>query len=258
MDKATFQNVIEGALLAAGEPLSLTRLQSLFDDHERPDTGEFEAALAAIDSDCSNRGYELKKTASGYRFQVRQNLSRWISRLWEEKPKKYTRALLETLALIAYRQPVTRGDIEQIRGVSVSSDTVRTLMEREWVRIVGHRDVPGRPALYATTRQFLDYFNLSSLDELPALGEIRDLDEINVTLDLGQNMGEDGGDVDEQATIGKTEPPLANVAEIPGHEVTARAITTRPGATRPALSLVASKPAPVDKPVQGGDAGTES
>jgi segregation and condensation protein B len=178
----------------------LQRLEELFEESERPERSELLAALAELEADCQERGYELKQTASGYRFQVRAELARWVGRLWEEKPKKYSRALLETLALIAYRQPITRGDIEQIRGVAVSSDLVRTLMEREWVRVVGHRDVPGRPALYATTRQFLDYFNLASLDQLPPLGEIRDLDEFNVTLDLGDSLGREaavgGGDAD--------------------------------------------------------------
>lgn len=187
MDNTTLKNIIEGALLAAGQPLGLQRLEELFDETERPERDELLAALGELAVDCAGRGYELKQTASGYRFQVRAELARWVGRLWEEKPKRYSRALLETLALIAYRQPITRGDIEQIRGVAVSSDLVRTLMEREWVRVVGHRDVPGRPALYATTRQFLDYFNLASLDQLPPLGEIRDLDEFNVALDLGAN-----------------------------------------------------------------------
>lgn len=130
---------------------------------------------------------KLKEVASGWRFQVRQELALWVGRLWEEKPPRYSRAILETLALIAYRQPITRGDIEEIRGVAVSTAIIKTLMERQWVRIVGHRDVPGRPALYATTRQFLDYFNLKSLDELPSLGEIRDIDKINAELDFGQD-----------------------------------------------------------------------
>lgn len=184
------KTIIEGALLAAGESLTLQRIEELFEEHNRPERDAIVAALSELEADCQERGYELRETASGYRFQVRQELARWVARLWEEKPKKYTRALLETLALIAYRQPITRGDIEQVRGVAVSSDLIRTLMEREWVRVVGHRDVPGRPALYATTRQFLDYFNLKSLDELPPLGELRDLDEFNAALDFGVDSTE--------------------------------------------------------------------
>lgn len=201
MDTENLRKIVEAAILAAGEPVSMARLESLFDEGERPEREEFQAALEDIEADCCDRGYELRQTASGYRFQVRHSLARWISRLWEEKPKKYTRALLETLALIAYRQPVTRGDIEQIRGVAVSSDIIRTLVEREWVRIVGHRDVPGRPALYATTRQFLDYFNLRSLDELPSLADIRDLDEINAELDLKSRMA----DLDAGRSLGAAE-----------------------------------------------------
>jgi segregation and condensation protein B len=137
-----------------------------------------EHVLVMLAGACEGRGFELKKVASGYRLQVRQEFAPWIRRLFEEKPQRYSRALLETLALIAYRQPITRGEIEEIRGVTVSSNIIRTLSEREWVRVVGHRDVPGRPAMYATTRQFLDYFNLTGLDELPPLSEIRDLEEI--------------------------------------------------------------------------------
>ena len=154
------------------------------DDDHRPARDEIRAALEDIETDCRDRGFELKQVASGYRFQVRQELSQWISRLWEEKPQKYTRALLETLAIIAYRQPATRGEIEEIRGVSVSSSIVRTLLERGWIRIVGHRDVPGRPAILATTKLFLDYFNLRRLDDLPPLSEIKDLLEIAPELSL--------------------------------------------------------------------------
>ncbi len=183
----TLRKILEGALLAAGQSLDINKLRELFEEHERPEREDVLAALQDIGADCRDRGYELRETASGYRFQVRKELAPWVGKLWEEKPKKYSRALLETLALIAYRQPITRGDIEQIRGVSVSSEIIRTLQEREWIRTVGHRDVPGRPALYATTRQFLDYFNLKSLEELPPLGEIRDLDQFNVELDLGED-----------------------------------------------------------------------
>ena len=177
--------ILEGALLAAGKPMSLEQMSRLFEEHERPDPSAIKAALVAIVADCEGRSFELKEVASGWRFQVRQMLSPWVSRLWEEKPQRYTRALLETLALIAYRQPITRGEIEDIRGVSVSSSIMRTLQEREWVRIVGHRDVPGRPAMFATTRQFLDYFNLQNLDELPPLSEIRNLDEMAASLESG-------------------------------------------------------------------------
>ncbi|OQX38271.1 MAG: SMC-Scp complex subunit ScpB [Oceanospirillales bacterium LUC14_002_19_P2] len=175
--------ILEGALLAAGKSMNLEQLAHLFDEHKRPDKPTLKAALEYIAADCEGRGFELKEIASGWRFQVRQELSPWVGRLWEEKPQRYTRAMLETLALVAYRQPITRGEIEDIRGVSVSSNIMRTLQERDWVRIVGHRDVPGRPAMFATTRQFLDYFNLQNLDELPPLSEIRNLDEMAASLE---------------------------------------------------------------------------
>lgn len=172
------QAIAEAALLVAGKPLTLDQLRDLFAEEERPARQVMEHAMVQLEASCEGRGFELKKVASGYRLQIRQELAPWVGRLFEEKPQRYSRALLETLALIAYRQPITRGEIEDIRGVSVSSHIVRTLMEREWVRVVGHRDVPGRPAMYATTRQFLDYFNLSGLDQMPPLSEVRDLDEI--------------------------------------------------------------------------------
>lgn len=189
MELTQLRNIIEGALLAAGQPLNLNKLKSLFEEEEEPEKEDLLAALEAIAADCEGRGFELKEVGSGWRFQVRTDFAPWINRLWEERPQKYSRALLETLALVAYRQPITRGDIEEIRGVAVSSHIIKTLTEREWVKVVGHRDVPGRPALYATTRQFLDYFNLKSLEELPSLGEIRDLSDINNALDLNNEIG---------------------------------------------------------------------
>ncbi|WP_303291949.1 SMC-Scp complex subunit ScpB [Marinobacter sp. SS5-14b] len=175
---ARIQAIVEAALLAAGKPLSIEQLRELFLDDERPARQAMEHVLVMLEQSCAGRGFELKQVASGYRLQVREEFAPWVSRLFEEKPQRYSRALLETLALIAYRQPITRGEIEDIRGVTVSSNIIRTLLEREWARVVGHRDVPGRPAMYATTRQFLDYFNLTGLDELPPLSEVRDLEEI--------------------------------------------------------------------------------
>lgn len=172
------QAIAEAALLAAGRPMSLDQLRDLFDEKERPARQVMEHVMVLLDAACEGRGFELRKVASGYRLQVREVYAPWVGRLFEEKPQRYSRALLETLALIAYRQPITRSEIEEIRGVTVSTNIIRTLQEREWVRIVGHRDVPGRPAMYATTRQFLDYFSLQGLDQLPPLSEIRDLEEI--------------------------------------------------------------------------------
>ena len=173
------QRIVEGALMAAAKPLSVDQLQALFDEHEQPTRTVLEHVLSLIQNGCEGRGFELRKVASGWRFQVRESLSPWVSRLWEEKPQRYSRALLETLALIAYRQPVTRGEIEEVRGVTVNTNIIRTLLDREWIRVVGQRDVPGRPSMYATTKQFLDYFNLQSLDELPSLAEVRDLETIS-------------------------------------------------------------------------------
>lgn len=172
------QNIVEAALLTAGRPLSIEQLRELFEESERPARQVMEHVLVQLEQSCLDRGFELRKVASGYRFQVKQEYATWVARLFEEKPQRYSRALLETLALIAYRQPITRGEIEDIRGVTVSSNIIRTLQEREWVRVVGHKDVPGRPAMYATTRQFLDYFNMTSLDQLPPLADVRDLEEI--------------------------------------------------------------------------------
>ncbi len=199
--------IIEAALLAAGKPLSLEQLAKLFDDDARPDKPALKQAMAELGERCADRGYELKEVASGWRFQVRQQLAHWVGRLWDEKPQRYTRALLETMALIAYRQPITRGEIEDIRGVSVSTNIIRTLQEREWVRVVGHRDVPGRPAMYATTRQFLDYFNLRNLDELPTLSELRDLDEMAKKL---EGSYEGNANQPELALEGQGEHDLVN------------------------------------------------
>lgn len=197
VDSIMLRKIVEGAILAAAQPLTIARLLELFDEEVRPTKEEVLAALQEVEAACADRGYQIKEVASGWRFQVREETAPWVNRMWDEKPQKYSRALLETLALIAYRQPITRGDIEEIRGVAVSSHIMKTLMERDWVKVVGHRDVPGRPSLYATTRQFLDYFNLKSLEELPSLSEIRDLDELNNVLNLGDEEGI--GEKDEDA-----------------------------------------------------------
>ncbi|MBI7343303.1 SMC-Scp complex subunit ScpB [Pseudomonas aeruginosa] len=175
-DPHELATLLEGILLAAGKPLSLERLAELFDEAERPEPGQFRDALAILALSCAGRSFELKEVASGYRLQIRERFSPWVGRLWEERPQRYSRALLETLVLIAYRQPITRGEIEEIRGVAVNTQIVKTLMEREWIRIVGYREVPGRPAMLATTKAFLDYFNLKSLDELPPLSALREME----------------------------------------------------------------------------------
>ena len=178
------QQILEAILLAAGRPLSTAQLAALFTDEERPPTGEISRALEQLGNECAKRGVELTKVASGFRFQVKQDFNAWVSGLWKERPPRYSRALLETIALIAYRQPITRGEIESVRGVSVSTNIVRTLQEREWIRVVGHRDVPGKPALFGTTSTFLDSFGLQNLDELPTLAEIRDMENLEPELQL--------------------------------------------------------------------------
>ncbi len=183
MDKEQLKNIIEAALMVSERPVSLNRLLALFEKElDRPEKADVRAALDQITEDYTGRGIEVKEVASGFRIQVNGDYSEWINLLFEDRPPRYSRALLETLAIIAYRQPVTRAEIEEIRGVSVSSNIIRTLQERSWIRVVGQRDIPGRPELLATSKEFLDYFNLKKLSELPALAEIKDFDQINPDL----------------------------------------------------------------------------
>lgn len=207
MKQEKITRIIEASLLAAGSTLSKDRMLALFAEDESVKLTDISKALEQLAKEADGRGVELIEVSSGFRYQARQDYAEWIARLWEERPARYSRALLETLSLIAYRQPTTRSDIEQVRGVSVSSSIIKTLLEREWIRVVGHRDVPGKPALYATTKQFLDYFGLKSLDELPSLAEIKDLDNLNPELkfesdsesssetdnleDIAENLNED-------------------------------------------------------------------
>ncbi|MET0847959.1 MAG: SMC-Scp complex subunit ScpB [Pseudomonas sp.] len=168
--------LLEAFLLASGKPQSLERLFELFEEGERPEPPVFKKALTILAKSCDGRAFELKEVASGYRLQIREKFSPWVGRLWEERPQRYSRAMLETMALIAYRQPITRGEIEDVRGVAVNSNIVKTLLEREWIRVVGYRDVPGKPAMFATTKAFLDHFNLKNLDDLPPLADLRELE----------------------------------------------------------------------------------
>lgn len=210
------KNVIEAALLVAGEPLTIERMLSLFPAESQPSRQELGHALEALEKDYEGRGIELKRIERSYRFQTREKYSEWIARLYQERPPRYSRALLETLAIIAYRQPVTRGDIEEIRGVSVSTELFRTLLVREWIRQVGHRDVPGRPALYGTTRKFTEYFNLTGLDELPPLAEMRNLDEISKELGfqfVTQPESPVAEDVDNQTEAVPAETGLAQIEQ---------------------------------------------
>ena len=182
MDQSLVTRIVEAALLAASQPLTVVQLNALFPLDDPAPVGSTEAALQALQDACAERGVELLEVASGWRFQVKADVHPWVARLWTERQTRYTRATLETLALIAYRQPITRGEIEQVRGVAVNSSIIKALEEREWIRVVGHRDVPGRPELLATTRTFLDYFGLKRLDELPPLSELRDIGELEPQL----------------------------------------------------------------------------
>jgi len=197
MTDAYFKNVIEAALLAAGRPVPISELLQVFDEQSRPSTKEMRAVLEQLSADYEGRGVAIKETANGYRFQVRTEFAHEVSRLWPDRPRKYSRALLETLALIAYRQPITRAEIEHVRGVSVNPEIVKTLMERNWVRVVGHRDVPGHPELLGTTSEFLDYFSLKSIEDLPPLAELKSLSDLNLQLPLPVN-GADGEGVAAQ------------------------------------------------------------
>jgi segregation and condensation protein B len=199
------KQIVEGALLAAGRPLSIDQLLALFMDEEQPSRDEIRGALNTLQEECAERGVELQEVSSGFRYQVKADLAEWVARLWEEKPSRYSRATLETLALIAYRQPITRSEIEDVRGVSVSSNIIKSLLEREWIRVIGHRDVPGKPALYGTTKVFLDYFSLKNLSDLPPLAELRNIDSIEREFDFGDKQGpEAANDTEEES--GQVQP----------------------------------------------------
>ena len=207
MDIIKLKNILEAVLLGADRSLTVVQMEALFElDEERPTRDEIRQALHEMAEDYETRAYELKQVASGFRLQVRQDYANWVGRLWEEKPARYTRALLETMALIAYRQPVTRGEIEEVRGVSVSSNIIKTLLERDWIKVLGHKDVPGKPSLYGTTKAFLDYFNLKSLDQLPTLAEIKDLDSINPELELDEEAGDEAAASVEIDSANDAEP----------------------------------------------------
>ncbi|MBB3758994.1 segregation and condensation protein B [Xanthomonas arboricola] len=201
MDQALITRIIEAALLASSQPLTLAQLQGVFPEEEPAPPGSVERALELLRDGCAERGVELVEVASGFRFQVKADVHGWVARLWTERRTKYTRATLETLALIAYRQPITRGEIEQVRGVAVSSNIIQALEEREWIRVVGHRDVPGKPALFGTTKGFLDYFGLKRLDELPPLSELKDIAELEPQLPLDRD-GQLDGAVPASAAMG--------------------------------------------------------
>ncbi len=211
------KNVVEAALMAAGRALSMEQLLSVFGNGPRPDKKKIRKALDGLTEDYAERGMELVQVASGYRIQVQTKYTDFISRLWDEKPPRYSRALMETLALIAYRQPITRGEIEEVRGVTVSTNIVRSLLERNWVRVVGHRDVPGKPEMFGTTKEFLDYFSLKRLDDLPTLAEIKDIDPVNAELaftDPNQKAANEAAAGDEVTAGGDESLTLEDDLEI--------------------------------------------
>ncbi|HEY0942925.1 MAG TPA: SMC-Scp complex subunit ScpB [Steroidobacter sp.] len=217
MNEQDLKHIIEATLLAAGKPVTTQQLLDLFDERERPTAETMQTALGMLMADYENRGIELIEVASGWRIQVRPRAAEVVSRLWQERPAKYSRALLETLALIAYRQPITRSEIEEIRGVSISSTIMRTLQERNWIRTVGHREVPGRPELLGTTREFLDYFGLKSLDQLPTLAELKDVETIGVQLELATDQ------IQEGAAAAEGEEATGDAAAVAEGEIVANA-----------------------------------
>lgn len=214
--------IVEGALMASNSPLTVAHLNSLFPLDQQPGKDRLLGALDTVQEQCQDRGIELLEVASGWRFQVKRDVHPWVSRLWTERQTKYTRVTLETLALIAYRQPITRGEIEQIRGVAVNSNIIRALEERDWIRVIGHRDVPGRPALLGTTKTFLDYFGLKRLDELPPLSEIKDFAELQPQLNMDIEQALDAAAAAQvQAAADSSEPDLAaSDSEWPAAELT--------------------------------------
>jgi len=207
MEATEIKHFIEAALLAAGRPLNIDQLKDLFDGRTAPEKAEIRKAIATLNSEYEGRGIVISEVASGFRMQVKAAMADRLHKLWEERPPRYSRALFETLALIAYRQPITRGDIEDIRGVSVSSNIVRQLLERDWVRVVGHRDVPGRPAMFGTTKGFLDYFGLKKLDDLPPLADLSDWESLRVQLNLP--------DVEDPSETGADEIADAAAQDLP-------------------------------------------
>jgi segregation and condensation protein B len=243
MNDQDLKHIIEATLLAAGRPVTTQQLLELFDERERPSAEQMAAALSLLGEDYAPRGVELIEVASGWRIQVKPRCADVVARLWQERPSRYSRALLETLALVAYRQPITRSEIEQIRGVSISSTIMRTLQERNWIRVVGHREVPGRPELLGTTREFLDYFGLKSLDQLPTLAELKDVENIGVQLELP-----DGDLPAETAASAEPDPELESSAET---------VAERSGASEPAEVEVASDDSPEEYEAAAND-GDES
>ncbi|WP_367346366.1 SMC-Scp complex subunit ScpB [Stenotrophomonas bentonitica] len=257
MDQPLINRIVEGALLASSQPLTLAQLQGLFPEEEPAPPGSIERALELLREGCAERGVELVEVASGFRFQVTNEVHGFITRLWTERKTRYTRATLETLALIAYRQPITRGEIEQVRGVAVSSNIIQALEEREWIRVIGHRDVPGKPALFGTTKGFLDYFGLKRLDELPPLSELRDLGELEPQLPLDTD-GQPAGRIAAGAATpdAENDETPANTDEMPSDADSEPEPPLDPNAARAAAraALMSARLAEQDDTQDNGDA----
>ena len=239
MDTTEIKHFIEAALLAAGRPLSIDQLKGLFDGRSAPEKAEIRRAIATLNDEYSERGIVVTEVASGFRMQVKTAMADRLHKLWEERPPRYSRALFETLSLVAYRQPITRGEIEEVRGVSVSSNIMRTLLERDWVRVVGHRDVPGRPAMFGTTKTFLDYFSLKKLEDLPPLADLSDWESLRVQLDLPE--------VEEQTASGEALAAEAAARDLPvlyGEDDEQTETTQEP----PQLRVLSSKADPESEP----------
>lgn len=217
MDRDQIKHIVEAALLAAGRPLGLEQIRALFGEENVPPKTDIREALESLRRDYEGRGITVNEVATGFRIEVRASMTPWLARLWEERPPRYSRALMETLAIVAYRQPVTRGDVEEIRGVAVTTNIIRTLLERSWIKVVGYRDVPGKPAMYGTTREFLDYFGLKQLEDLPPLAELRDFDKMTAQLELAE-----GESADEPETAPFSPEPLVRppVADLPSEPAT--------------------------------------
>ena len=222
MSDAYLKNVVEAALLAAARPVPVSELLQIFDEQSRPSPKEMRAILESLSADYEGRGVAIRETANGFRFQVRSEFAQEVSRLWPDRPRKYSRALLETIALIAYRQPITRAEIENVRGVAVNPEIVKTLMERNWVRVVGHRDVPGHPELLGTTTEFLDYFSLKSIEDLPPLAELKSLTDLNLQLPLtGTSDGAAGAEAGAEGAADNGATDHGEVAVVPSLDDTA-------------------------------------
>ncbi len=262
MEITQLKKIIEAALLAASRPMTVPQLEALFGDTAEPAEGigheDIARALEALADDCAERGIELVEVASGFRYQVRRDVHPWVARMWTERPSRYSRALLETLALIAYRQPITRGEIEQVRGVAVSSNIIKTLEEREWIRVLGHRDTPGHPALYGTTRAFLDYFNLKALDELPPLADIINLEAMDPQLSLADSDTSDEGN---DASGDTDDTPATPAPDADAEQPAAPASTDEASAETPdADDMIDTplSPAPADSGSTTADADAET